>query len=228
MRLLVIEDDAGIAGLVRRGLEQAQFVVDVAADGVAGLQMATAGPYAVIILDLMLPRMDGWRVCEELRERRIRTPVLMLTARGALDDKVRGFELGADDYLPKPFEFPELLARVRALARRDKVNKARVIRVADMEIDTSQRRVTRNGVEVGLSRREYDLLEALAAHEGRVLTRDIIMERVWLDDDSCSNVVDVYIGLLRKKVDAGHSVKLIHTVRGVGYSLRASGPEETS
>lgn len=224
MRILVVEDEEAIARVVKRGMEQAHFDVDVAADGVTGLQMATEGNYSLLVLDLMLPKMDGWRVCEELRARRSRIPILMLTARGALDDRVRGLEIGADDYLPKPFEFPELLARVRALLRRDKIHRTRVIRIADLEIDTAQRRVTRAGAHIGLSQREYDLLEALAAHEGQVLTREVIQERVWMDEDSYSNTVDVYIGFLRKKVDAGHAARLIHTVRGVGYTLRRPEP----
>jgi DNA-binding response OmpR family regulator len=220
MRILLIEDDAAIARAVRRGLEQAQFDVDTAEDGARGLEMALAGKYVAVILDLMLPKMDGFRVCEELRVRRLQVPVLMLTARGAMEDKVQGLETGADDYLSKPFDFPELLARVRALVRRDRVHKTRVIRIDDLEIDTAQRRVARGGAEIGLSRREYDLLEALASREGQVLTREVIQERVWMDDDSYSNTVDVYIGLLRKKIDADHAEKLIHTVRGVGYALR--------
>lgn len=224
MKILLVEDDEPIARVVRRGLEQAGFQVDVAVDGLKGLQEASQHSYALVILDIMLPGMDGWRVCEELRERRIPVPVLMLTARGTLEDKVRGLETGADDYLPKPFEFPELLARVRALLRRDRLHKSRIIRVADLEIDTGQRRVTRAGIVIGLSRREYDLLEALAAHEGQVLTREVIQERVWQDDESYSNTVDVYVGLLRKKIDAGNDVKLVQTVRGVGYTLRRPDP----
>ncbi len=224
MRVLVIEDEAAIARVIRRGLEQAHYRVDVAENGAQGLKMAMEGGYSLLILDLMLPGVDGWRICEELRSRRDRVPILMLTARSGLEDRVRGLEMGADDYLPKPFEFPELLARVRALIRRDKVHKTRHIRIADLEIDTAQRRVWRAGTEIALSHREYDLLEALAAHEGQVLTRETIQERVWMDEESYSNTVDVYIGLLRKKVDAGHAVKLIQTVRGAGYTLRR--PEE--
>ena len=227
VRVLVIEDDAGIATLVQRGLKQAGFVVEVAADGANGLEMALGSTYSALILDLMLPKLDGWRVCEELRNRRVRVPILMLTARGALEDRVRGLDLGADDYLAKPFEFPELLARVRALVRRDRMHRTRTIRVADLEIDTAQHRVTRAGAEIGLSRREYDLLEALAGNEGRVLSREVIQERVWMDEDAYSNVVDVYIGMLRKKVDAGHDRKLIQTVRGVGYTLRAFDEDAT-
>lgn len=220
MRILVVEDDTLIARVVRRGLEQAQFRVDVAEDGETGLRMARENEYALLILDVMLPRRDGWELCEALRSARSLVPILMLTARGTLEDRVRGLETGADDYLAKPFEFPELLARVRALLRRDRMHRARVIRVADLEIDTVQRRVMRAGTLIGLSRREYDLLEALASYEGQVLTREVIQERIWQDEESYSNTVDVYVGLLRKKIDAGHDAKLIQTVRGVGYTLR--------
>lgn len=220
MRLLVIEDETAILRVVKRGLEQAGYSVDTAEDGETGLNMALSGLYSLIVLDLMLPRLDGWHVCTELRRGKVQTPILMLTARGSVEDRVTGLDTGADDYLPKPFDFNELLARIRALLRRDKVNRTRVITVADLKIDTARRQVTRAGVEIGLSRREYDLLEALAAHEGQVLTREIIQESVWGDEDSWSNTVDVYIGLLRKKIDAGHEDRLIHTVRGFGYALR--------
>ncbi len=226
MRILLIEDDDAIARVIRRGLEQAHYSVDWARDGLSGLEMALNQEFSLLILDLMLPKMDGWQVCEELRSRRFTIPILMLTARGTVDDKVRGLETGADDYLPKPFDFSELLARVRALLRRDKVNRSRRIKIADLEIDTNTRRVTRAGVEIGLSHREYDLLEALATREGQVLTREVIQERIWMDEDSYSNTVDVYIGLLRKKIDAGHDVKLIQTVRGVGYSVRRPEDED--
>lgn len=220
MRILVVEDDAAIARLVRRGLEQDHFQVDVAQDGQEGYALALERSYGLIVLDLMLPKMDGLQVCEELRAHRCTTPILMLTARDAIEDRVRGLETGADDYLPKPFEFSELLARVRALLRRDRIHKTRMIRIADLEIDTAKRLVTRAGTEIGLSHREYELLEALASHEGQVLTREVIQERIWMDEDSFSNVVDVYVGMLRKKIDAGQPVRLIHTVRGAGYTLR--------
>jgi two-component system copper resistance phosphate regulon response regulator CusR len=220
MRILLVEDEVALARAIKRGLEQNHYQVDVAATGTEGLKMAQENPYTLLILDLMLPGIDGWRICETLRQNRDRTPILMLTALGQLEDKVRGLELGADDYLTKPFEFPELLARARALIRRDKTHRSRLIRVGDLEIDTVQRRVTRAGAEIALSHREYDLLEALAAYEGQVLTREVIQERIWMDEESYSNTVDVYIGLLRKKIDAGHEVKLIQTIRGVGYTLR--------
>ncbi len=226
MKILLVEDEPGIARLICRGLEGAGYTVETASDGARGLALARENAYGLLILDLMLPRIDGLRVCEELREDSSRVPILMLTARDATEDRVRGLDAGADDYLPKPFAFPELLARVRALLRRDKVHRTRVLRVADLVIDTAQRRVTRAGREIGLSHREYELLEALAGHEGQVLTREAIQERVWMDEDSYSNTVDVYIGLLRKKIDADGAPKLIQTVRGQGYTLRV--PEDAA
>lgn len=228
MRVLLIEDELGIARVLRRGLEEAGYEVDAAYDGAAGLAMAETNNYAVILLDLMLPKRDGWSVCEELRRQRSRVPILMLTARDTVPDRIRGLDTGADDYLSKPFDFQELLARIRALLRRDKVHKVRVIRVGDLEIDTAQHRVTRAGVDIGLSHREYELLEALAAHESQVLSREAIQERIWMNEESYSNTVDVYIRLLRKKIDAGNSVKLIQTVHGVGYTLRLPDEEPRS
>lgn len=224
MKLLLVEDEVGITRVLRRGLEMAHFEVDIAQDGKKGLEMALSQEYSLIILDLMLPGMDGREICKELRVKRRTTPILMLTALSTLSDRVNGLETGADDYLCKPFEFPELLARVQALLRRDKIHKGRNIRILDLNIDTQLHYVERNGSEIPLSQREYLLLEALATNEGRVLSRETIQERVWMDEDSYSNVVDVYIGLLRKKIDAGSDIKLIHTVRGLGYSLRR--PEE--
>lgn len=226
MKILLIEDEAAIARVVRRGLEQERFTVHLAQDGVQGLEMALTSEYALIILDLMLPGMDGWQLCEEIRAHRNRTPILMLTARGEVSDRVRGLELGADDYLSKPFDFTELLARIRALMRRDRIHKARIFRIADLEIDTGLRQVIRAGREIALSHREYLLLEALASREGQTLTREMIQEQVWMDEESISNTVDVYIGLLRKKIDADNDVKLIHTVRGLGYVLRRPNSEE--
>jgi two-component system copper resistance phosphate regulon response regulator CusR len=216
----LIEDDEVIAELIKTGLEEAHFAVDVAADGAAGLDLALDGGHELIILDLMLPRRDGWSVCAALRARRRTTPILMLTARDAIEDRVKGLESGADDYLPKPFDFTELLARVRALLRRDKIYKTRHIQIFDLEIDTATQRVRRAGEEIRLTRREYTLLEALAANAGRVLTREAIQGRVWMDEESYSDTVKVHINSLRRKVDAPHAVKLIHTVHGVGYTLR--------
>lgn len=223
MRILLIEDDDVIAERIKVGLEKARFTVDVAYDGDTGLQMAREGPYGVLILDLMLPGRDGWSICEALRLRRNPVPILMLTARGGVEDRVLGLNAGADDYLPKPFDFNELLARVRALLRRDQMHKSQVIQIADLEIDSASRQVRRGGRELALTPREYALLEALARNEGRPLTREHILERVWADDESYSNTVSFHVASLRKKVDAEHALKLIHTVHGVGYVLR--GPE---
>ncbi|HEY3268682.1 MAG TPA: response regulator transcription factor [Armatimonadota bacterium] len=225
MKILVVEDEPAIQRVIRRGLEAAGFRVDCADDGRRGLDLALLNAYSAVVLDVMLPVMDGWSVCKELRRRKNQVPILMLTARGDVEDRVRGLDLGADDYLSKPFDFAELLARLRALTRRESVNRSRIIRVADLEVDTASRRVCRAGVEIVLSRREYDLLEALAANEGQVLTRELILDNVWADDDTFSNTVDVYIGFLRKKIDAGHAERLIHTVRGFGYTLRRPAEE---
>jgi DNA-binding response OmpR family regulator len=221
MRILLIEDDEVIAERIKAGLEKARFTVDLADDGEAGLQMAREGPYSLLILDLMLPGRDGWSICEALRIRRNPVPILMLTARGNVEDRVRGLNTGADDYLPKPFDFTELLARVRALLRRDQLHKSNLIEIADLQIDSASRHVRRGGQELTLTPREYSLLEALARHEGRPLTREHILERIWGDDESYSNTVSFHVASLRKKIDADHAVKLIHTVHGVGYVLRA-------
>ena len=226
MRLLLVEDEAAIACRTQESLEEAGYTVDWARDGVEALALAREREFAAIILDLMLPGVDGWEVCETLRRRRDPTPVLMLTARGALEDRIRGFEIGADDYLPKPFALPELRVRVRALIRRAAVHRTRLIRIDDLEIDTEARRVRRSGREIPLTPREYTLLEALARNEGRVLSREYVQERVWNDDESYSNTIAVRIRQLRQKVDEGHAVRLIHTVYGQGYVLRAPESEE--
>jgi DNA-binding response OmpR family regulator len=220
MKILVVEDDALIASTVKRGLERANYEVEVSHEGRGGLDMALEGSYSLILLDLMLPGMDGISICRSLRSRKVTTPILMLTARDSLEDRVEGLEIGADDYLVKPFEFPELLARIRALLRRDQAYKGSVIKVADLEIERVYRSVRRGGKEIHLSDREYTLLEALAANEGRVITRDFIRDRVWNDEDSFSNNVETYIKQLRKKIDVEPLPKLIHTVHGMGYTLR--------
>ena len=229
MKILLIEDDRLIRDVIMRGLEEDRlYTVDTAATGTDGLRMALEADYAVIILDLMLPGVDGWRICEELRSRRIHTPILMLTARDTVPDRVRGLEIGADDYLTKPFDFDELLARVKALLRRDKLYKARVLRIGHLQIDTGLRRVVCAGEEVTLTPREYTLLETLAMNEGRVVSRETIQYRVWNNEENTSNTVDVYIGMLRKKIDADRPVKLIHTIHGQGYMLRAPAREAVS
>ncbi len=209
--------------MICEGLEDAGYSVDTEEDGEKGLQTAIDGNYQLIILDVMLPSRDGWSICETLRLQRNRVPILMLTARDTVQDRVHGLDTGADDYMPKPFDFRELMARVRALIRRDKIHKSRTLRVADLEIDTLERKVRRAGEAIHLSHREYDLLYALAARPGAILTREMIQEGVWMNEDAFSNTVNVYVGMLRKKVDAGHDVKLIQTVRGIGYSIVAPG-----
>jgi two-component system copper resistance phosphate regulon response regulator CusR len=228
MKILLIEDDALIRDVIQCGLEEDHFyTLDTAEDGLTGLRMALEGTYAVIILDVMLPGMDGWKICETLRAQRIATSILMLTARDAVQDRVRGLTLGADDYLPKPFDFNELLARIRALLRRNTLYKAHILRIGHLEIDSVTRRVTYDGEEIMLTQREYALLETLAMNEGRVVSRDAIQYHVWNNDESTSNTVDVYIGMLRKKIDADRPVKLIHTMHGQGYMLKDPGPRET-
>jgi DNA-binding response OmpR family regulator len=226
MRILLIEDEPGIAAVIKQGLEEARYTIEVAHDGLTGLDLASQGSYSLVILDLMLPGLDGWQICQRLRARRNAVPILMLTARDAVDDRVQGLEIGADDYLPKPFAFRELKARVLALLRRDRMHKGQTLHIADLEIDTGIQRVTRAGQEIALTQREYLLLEALATREGQVLTRDRIQQSVWRDDDSYSNTVDVHVSALRKKIDAQHEVKLIHTVHGRGYMLKGPSSEE--
>ena len=225
MRILVVEDDDVIADSLKASLERAQFVVDVARDGEVGLERAMCGPYALVVLDVMLPKRNGMDVCAALRSAGVRTPILMLTARDAVEDRVRGLDAGADDYLRKPFAFKEFMARVRALLRREAVHKAQVVEVGDLVIDSAARRVTRGGEEIALTPREFELLEALARNEGRTLTREIIQEQIWGDDESFSNTVSFHVALLRKKIEAEGVPKLVHTVHGVGYVLRT--PEAT-
>jgi DNA-binding response OmpR family regulator len=220
LKVLVVEDEPVMADIVRKGLEKADYAVDVATDGAKGLGKADLGEYVLIILDLMLPVIDGLTVCRKLRERRYVTPILMLTARDAIEDRVNGLETGADDYLPKPFHIAELQARANALIRRHRATRRRVLCVADLKIDTAGRHVTRGGKDLFLTDREYTLLEALAARPGQVFTRTFIQDSIWGREESGSNTVDVFIRLLRNKVDAGQGVKLIHTIYGEGYTLR--------
>lgn len=225
MKVLVVEDDPEISAALRVGLEKSGFVVDIIRDGERGLRVALTRVADVIILDLMLPNVDGLSICRQVRAAQVATPILMLTAKGSLDDRVIGLESGADDYLLKPFEFAELLARVRALVRRDKVNRSGRIEIADLVIDTSAHVVTRAGREIVLTKREYQLLEALASRQGQVLSRDTIHQAVWNDEFSTSNTIDVHVRRLRQKVDDNFELKLIHTIVRVGYVLRSGFAE---
>ncbi len=218
MRLLIVEDQHKAAAYLRKGLEENGFVVDVAADGDEGLHLARGGNYDLLILDVMLPGRDGWSVLSELRQAGQQTPVLFLTARDAVEDRVKGLELGGDDYLVKPFSFAELLARVRSLLRRGPARAPETVRVGDLELDLVRHRAVRAGQRLELTPKEFALLSLLARRSGEVLSRTLIAEQVWdMNFDSDSNVVDVHVRRLRAKVDAPFERKLIHTVRGVGY-----------
>lgn len=224
MRILVVEDDEQIASFIEKGLREAGHPADVATDGEAALDWTNVVDYDAIVLDVMLPTRDGLDVTRELRRRGVRVPILMLTARDAVDDRVAGLDSGADDYLVKPFAFAELLARLRALERREPVLRDTTLRVADLELDTTTRSVARRGVPITLTNKEYALLEYLMRNPNQVLTRDMISERIWnFDFDSFSNVIDVHIRYLRRKIDDPFDRKLIQTVRGAGYRIVA-GP----
>lgn len=224
MRLLLIEDEEKVSRLIVRGLTAERFAVDVAADGNSGLELAQTFTYDLIILDLMLPRLSGTEVLRQVRLNNANVPVLVLTARDALDDKVTHFELGADDYLTKPFAFAELIVRVKALLRRGTANqvsgRANVLRVANLELDRLTQQVRRAGQKIELTAKEYALLEYLMLNAGRVLSRTMIIEHVWDQSfDGATNIVDVYVRHLRSKVDEGREQRLIRTVRGAGYVI---------
>ena len=221
MHVLVIEDESGVASFLKKGLREASHTVDLADNGIDGSHLAGSQSYDLIVLDLMLPGKDGFAVLSELRSQGHQTPVICLTARDGVDDRVKGLDLGADDYLTKPFSFSELLARMRALQRRGQTLSPNTITVADLTVDVISRRVDRAGKRIDLSPTEYTLLEYLSRHMGQVLSRTMLLEHVWdVNYDPTTNVVDVHINRLRKKIDHGFDCPLIHTIRGVGYVLR--------
>ena len=222
VRILLVEDEARVAGFLAKGLREQTYAVDLARDGEQGLHLASVNEYDLVILDVMLPLKDGHAVCRELRARGRRTPILMLTARGSVDDRVAGLNCGADDYLTKPFDFKELLARMRALFRRGAFLRPEKLRVADLTLDTASHAVARAGRRINLTAKEYALLEFLVFNEGCVVGREQIAQHVWDEAfDPFSNIIDVYVRRLRAKVDAGFAPRLIHTRRGEGYMLSA-------
>ncbi|MBF0318496.1 MAG: response regulator transcription factor [Nitrospirae bacterium] len=226
MKILIVEDERRLARILKQGLEENSFFADLAFDGEEGLYMAETFPYDAIILDVRLPLMDGFAVLEKLRANGVMTPIVMLTARAEVVDKVRGLNAGADDYLPKPFDFSELLARLKSALRRGKGNPSPIISIEDLLIDTNGHVVTRAGVNIKLSATEYALLLYLAMNKGRVVSRAELLDHIYdSDSDRDSNVIDVYVNYLRNKIDKGFSAQLIHTVRGSGYMLKkgASG-----
>lgn len=221
MRILVVEDEKKIADFIKRGLKEEGYAVDSAADGEEGLFLAKTNDYDLVLLDLMLPKIDGLAVCKKLKEANIKTPVIMLTAKNTVKDKVLGLDSGADDYLTKPFAFEELLARIRAILRKKDTHAPTSLKAADLVLDLLTHKVTRGDKEIELTAKEYSLLEYLMRNEGVIVTRTMISEHVWdIDFDTFTNVIDVYINYLRNKIDSGFKKKLIHTVRGRGYILK--------
>ncbi len=221
MKILIVEDEPKTGDYLKQGLTEAGFVADLARDGWDGLEMAKASPYALLILDVMLPGLTGWQVLEGVRRAGLDTPVLFLSARDQVADRVKGLELGADDYLVKPFAFAELLARVRSLTRRGRgALEPTLLQVADLELDLLRRRASRGGRKIDLTAKEFALLELFMRRQGEVLPRSLIASQVWdMNFDSDTNVIDVAVRRLRVKIDEGHDVKLIHTLRGMGYVL---------
>lgn len=220
MKILIVEDEIKTGDYLRQGLNEAGFVVDLIRDGVDGLHFALTGDYDLLILDVMLPGINGWGILQAFRRAEHDTPVLFLTARDSVEDRVYGLELGADDYLIKPFAFSELLARVRSLSRRGKSKQTEILRIADLELDLLKRRVTRAGQRIDLTAKEFTLLELLMQKQGEVLSRSLIASHVWdMNFDSDTNVIEVAVRRLRSKVDDPFDLKLIRTIRGMGYVL---------
>jgi two-component system copper resistance phosphate regulon response regulator CusR len=220
MRILLVEDEKKVADIIERGLKAERFAVDICHDGLSGWEMSAAYNYDLIILDLMLPGLSGTEVLAKIRRKNSEVPIIILTARDGMDEKVKNFETGADDYLTKPFAFAELVVRVKALLRRGPVNRSSVLRVGDLEIDRLAQVVKRAGKKIELTAKEYGLLEYLATHPGRVFSRTMIIEHVWDQSfQGLTNIVDVYVRHLREKLDDPYPTKLLRTVRGVGYSL---------
>jgi DNA-binding response OmpR family regulator len=227
MRVLVVEDEVGIAQFISQGLSESGYAVDMTNDGQSGLDYALAAEYDIIVLDIMLPQMDGLQLLRKLRSQGIKTPVLLLTARDAIEDRVKGLDAGADDYLSKPFAFPELLARLRALLRRPNLQQDTILKVGDLEMDVATREVRRADKTINLSPREFTLLEYFMRHPRQVLSRTQIIEHTWnFDFYENSNVIDVYVGYLRRKIDQGFDKPLLKTVRGVGYRLSAESSDD--
>jgi two-component system copper resistance phosphate regulon response regulator CusR len=222
MRILLLEDEPKVAALVKRGLVAERYAVDISADGREGLEYTEAYPYDLVLLDLMLPSMSGVEVLQRIRRKNQYVPILVLTARDSVDEKVKLFEIGADDYLTKPFAFAELLVRVKALLRRGPVNRSSTLRIGDLELDRLTQQVKRQGRRVELTAKEYSLLEYLMQNPDRVLSRNMIIEHVWDQSfDGITNIVDVYVRHLRSKIDEGSDHKIIRTVRGTGYMIRS-------
>jgi two-component system, OmpR family, copper resistance phosphate regulon response regulator CusR len=222
MRVLVVEDETKVGSFIKRALEEESYAVDLCEDGAQGLDLALSGSYDIIVIDLMLPNLPGLEILRRIRKEKIHTPVLILTAQSKVDQKVKGLDAGADDYLTKPFAIDELLARVRVLLRRGTAEAPGILQVDDLILNPATREVTRDGQRIDLTVKEYALLEYFMRHAGRVLTRPMISEHVWDQDfDTFTNVIDVYVNYLRNKIDRGRSRKLIHTIRGSGYMLKA-------
>jgi len=223
MRILVVEDEKKVAGFIKRGLEEEEFSVELAEDGVEGVAMATKGNYDLILMDVMLPEMDGLSAIRALREKNITTPILCLTAKDSIDDIVAGLDSGSDDYLTKPFAFAELVSRVKALIRRNARDRGAELVFADLRIDPVSHKVWRSDQEIDLTSKEYTLLEYFIRNPNQALSRTMIAEQVWdYTFDTFTNIIDVYVNYLRKKIDRGFDKKLIHTVRGIGYMLKES------